>query len=142
MLNTVTVGGVDYKVIKTGRAQAQQVVVITKWLSRYGLPAFEKMAGDGNSKFDNAFDLLNLLVDSLSEDALIDLFTAAVGCPPEVSEEHFDVATLLDVVIEIYNEQPAVRRLLDRFFSTPDTGQENSAESSTTSEPLTDGPTK
>lgn len=119
----VNIAGVDYKVIKTGRAQAEQTVLIAKWLSKYGLPAIEKLNEDGKVRADGGLDFINQLVDGLSADALIDLFTAVVGCPPEISETHFDVAVLLDTVMEVYNNQPAVRRLIERFFSTPDSGQ-------------------
>jgi hypothetical protein len=121
----VNVAGVDYKIVKTGRAQAEQTVKVTKWLSRYGLPAIEKLNSDSRAKAEGGLEFVNLLIESLDADALLDLFTALVGCEPEVTEVHFDVAVLLDTVVEVYNNQPAVRKLIERFFSTQDSGQES-----------------
>jgi len=42
----VKVGDVEYPVIKTGRAQAKQVLRITKWISRHGTRAVRHLQSD------------------------------------------------------------------------------------------------
>lgn len=140
-LEVIEVGGKEYQVLKTGRAQAQQVLDLTKWIAKHGVPALEAMSEDGEDiQSENALVFVSALVEHLTVDALIDLFVVMVGCSYEDAEVYFDIATLIDVVIEVYNRQPSLRRLIERFFSEPDI-VETQEELSTTSEPLMDGPT-
>lgn len=133
-LDYVEVGEKKYAVIKIGRAQAEQVLLVTKWIAKHGIPAFQKARTDGKDfTSENAIAFISDIVEYLTADALIDLFTAMVGCSKEESELYFDISILVEVVIEVYNRQPAVRRLLDRFFFTEDLVVEL-PESSTTSE--------
>lgn len=117
-LDYVKVGDKDYAVIKTGRAQAEQALRITRWITKYGLPAVAGAAKDGEVKAESTMAFLGVITESLTADAVIDLFAALVGCSREESEAHFDIGTLIDVAVEVYNRQPSIRRVLDRFFST------------------------
>lgn len=138
----VTVGEKQYQVIKTGRAQASQVIALTKWINRHGVPSIKAIQEKG--VLDNAggnVDFLLGILDVLTEDAVVDLFTVAVGCSPEESEIYFDVATLIDAVAAIYQGQPAIQRLVDRFFSQSVSEVESQPESYTISEEVTDGQT-
>ena len=118
-LEMVTVGSEEYRVIKTGRAQAEQVLGITRWISRHGtramaaLNADKKLAGADMS----GIEFFGKFIEAMDADALIDLFGALIGCPKEDSEVYFDVAILIDVALETFERQPSVRRLIDRFFS-------------------------
>jgi hypothetical protein len=116
----VEVGGKKYVVIKMGRAQAEQVLAISRWISAHGFKVMSVAGAQGQSiQADNAFEFLSKIIDLLTADALIDLFVALVGCPKEDAEIYFDIGILVDVILMVYEEQPAVRRLIDRFFSTP-----------------------
>jgi len=139
---TVTVGEKQYAVIKTGRAQARQVLQLTRWIGKHGSKAFGAFRNDDEFKIDNAtgLDFIQRFAEALDEDALIDLFQLLVGCSMEEAETYFDVATLIEVVIAVYNGQPAVGRLIDRFFS-PSNSNNSTDAPSTTSESPTDGPT-
>lgn len=129
----VIVGEKKYKVIKTGRAQAEQVLEIGRWLSKYGVSAVEelKKKNDGKLEFEGGIEFLSAIVDVLTADALLDLFQALVGCTKEEAEEYFDISILVDVVVAIFQTNNSIRRLLERFFSTPNsspTTEESSTE--------------
>lgn len=131
-IETIEVGGKEYRIIKTGRAQAEQVIQLTRWISKYGIPALNSMNTDGIDA-ENGLAFITTVVEQLDADALIDLFIVLVGCSEEDAEVYFDVAILIEVAIEVYNRQPALRRIIERFFSAQDS-EETSEESSTTSE--------
>jgi hypothetical protein len=118
----VEVGEVQYRVVKTGRAQAEQVLLITKWITRYGMPAIQEMQKEksGTLEFNSGLDFISGVLDHLTADALIDLFQALVGCPKEDAEVYFDISILIDVLIRVYNENTAIQRVLERFFSIQD----------------------
>lgn len=138
---TVEVGGKTYQVVKTGRAHAEQVVLLTKWIKKHGVPAATALQQSGlTDKATNNIEFLLGAIDVLTADALIDLFVVATGCSQEEAEIYFDVATLIDAVIAVYQHTPAIQRLLDRFFLVSGT-EEKQEESSTTSEEPTDGQT-
>jgi hypothetical protein len=134
----VDVGGKEFQVIKTGRAQARQVVQLTRWVAEHGYRAARNIK-DTSGK-TSGVEFLAKFVEALDENAMIDLFTALIGCEKEDSELYFDVAILVDAAIAIYTKQPAVQRLVERFFST-DNSSITTEESSTMSEEPTDGPT-
>jgi hypothetical protein len=113
----VTVGEKEYQVIKTGRAQAEQVVLISRWISKYGFRALKNISKDGTVEVESGVDFISQIIDNLTADALIELFVALIGCSKEDAEVYFDIAVLIDVLVEVYNNQPAVRKLIDRFFS-------------------------
>jgi len=121
-MNTVTIGKNEYKMIKTGRAQAEQVLALTRWISKYGLSAIKQLQDEGGGEIaaDTGWEFLSKIVEYLTADALIDLFQAMTGCTKKEAEEYFDIAILIDVIIEVYEGNPSVRRLIDRFFSEPD----------------------
>lgn len=116
----VEVGGKNYLIVKTGRAQAEQVILLTKWIAKHGMPALQKAQTEQRSATTevNGVQFIIEIIENLDADALIDLFVAAIGCSKEDAEVYFDIAILIDAVILIYNEQPAIKKLLDRFFST------------------------
>lgn len=138
-MSSVTVAGKDYLVVKSGREQATQVLKLTRWLRNYGPALYNEITSDDEvGKPGLAF--IGRIIDALNEDALIDLFGVVVGCPAEVSEQHFDIAVLIESAIAVYEQQPAIRKLIDRFFSDSPSN-EGSEESSTQSEQPTDGET-
>jgi len=119
----VLVGEKEYRVIKSGRAQAEQVVAVTRWISRHGTRALKVMQSDGEAMSGSGIEFLGKFVEALDADALIGLFQALTGCSQEEAELYFDIATLVDVAFAVYEGQPSVRRLIDRFFSTPKSEQ-------------------
>lgn len=145
MSSMVVVGGVEYQVVKTGRAQAEQALGITRWIGKYGIPIIDRLRNDKDEVVideGRGMDFLIQILENLTADALIDLFQALVGCSQAAAEVHFDVATLIEVALTVYNEQPSIRRLIERFFSEPSLPEvQSSDESSTTSEQPTDGQT-
>lgn len=141
MSTQIEVAGKTFELVKTGREQAEQVVSLGKWMNQYGLPALEGMMNeDGEVVFEGGLDLLQEVIESLTADALIDLFVVILGCTKKFADENFDIAVLIDAVIEVYEAQPSIGKVLSRFFSQT-TSAENSDEPSTTSEESTDGPT-
>lgn len=137
--NMVEVCNKKYPIVKTGRAQAEQVVAFGKWFGKYGPEIVDGFQTEDNEGI-SAMALIERILDVLSTDALIDLFGVVIGCPKKVSEECFDIAILIDVAIETYDKQPSIKRLIERFFSTPDSEQPTE-DSSTESEEPTDGQT-
>jgi len=133
-LEFVTVGEKKYAVIKTGRAQAEQVLGLTRWIYQHGKKAMSGMTVDADDSADTTgIEFLGRLVSGLDTDALIDLFTVLIGCPREDSEVYFDVALLVDVVTEVYERNQSLRRLVERFFSSSNS-KDNSEDISTQSE--------
>ncbi len=141
MSTTIEVADRIFELVKSGREQAEQVVSLGKWMNQYGLPALEGMMNEeGEIIFEGGLDLLQEIIGGLTADALIDLYIVVLGCSKKFADEHFDIATLIDAIVEVYEAQPSLGRVLSRFFSQT-TSIEDSDESSTTSEDTTDGPT-
>ncbi len=141
MSSTITVADRTFELVKSGREQAEQVVSLGKWMNQYGLPALEGMMNEeGEIEFSGGLDLLQEIVGSLTADALIDLYVVVLGCSKKFANENFDIAVLIDAVVEVYEAQPSIGKVLSRFFSQT-TSVVSSDESSTISEEVTDGPT-
>lgn len=138
-LDSVVVGGQEYRVIKTGRAQAEQVAGLAKWISKHGTRAFRNMNINPQDQ-GSGLQIVLMFIESLDADALVDLFTVMVGCPKEVSEVYFDIADLVDVVINVYERNNSLKKLIDRFFSSA-SSTNTTQEPSTTSEQPMDGQT-
>jgi len=135
----VEVCGEQFKVVKTGRAQAEQVVLLGRWLSTYGAKVVTKaLPEDGDIEKAGVGSIVSNIIENLSADALLDLFVVVIGCSPEQAEECFDIAVLIDAAMEVYEKSPAVKRLIQRFFS-PQPSTPSTEESSTTSEEPTAG---
>lgn len=130
----IVINGKEYPLITTGRRQAIQMQGLTRWISMYGAEIFTDLQTMSESEGDSGLEFLVRLLRYLSADAMIDLFQAVSGCTQEEAELYFDAAVLIDAGIVVYENHPTVRRLLDRFFSTSATEQEEQPESSTTSE--------
>lgn len=135
VLEFVTIGDKEYRVIKTGRAQAEQVAHLTRWLSVHGARAIARVQEDANLMGENLSGVESFVrfLGVLDADAIIDLFIVLTGCTKEEAEVYFDIAIMVDVAIEVYNRQTSLRRLLDRFFSQSNSGS-TSEEPSTSSE--------
>lgn len=133
----ITIAGEVYDTIKTGRAQANQVILVTKWIAKHGMRAFRSLNIDQAQNLTGT-ELIFKLVEELDADALIDLFIALVGCSKEVAEVHFDIATLIDVAVDVYQNQPSLRKIVDRFFLSANSS-DSTQELSTVSEVPTDG---
>ena len=112
----VVVGDKEYELIKKGLAQAEQVTNLSKWLATYGLPIFEELS-DGDDDTTNT-ELFKAVLNNLSTDALIQLFVLVIGCSKRVAEQEFDIGILVDSILIIWEEQPGLRNLVNRFFST------------------------
>lgn len=128
------ISGKEYPLINTGRRQASQVARITKWAGKYGQGIYEALqsqngAGDREAGLGVLLNILSIL----DTDAMLDLFTALIGCSEEETELFFDAAALVEAGIVVY-EHPTIKRLLDRFFSTSASAQEEQQESSMMSE--------
>lgn len=136
---TVDVGGKHYLIVKRGRAQAAQVLSLTRWLANYGVAALNAVQEKDYQNM-TGLSFLSNLVQALDEDALVGLFQVVTGCANDEAEEYFDVATLIDTVVILYNEQPAIQRLITRFL--PGTLSTGSTEPTPiASDLLTDGTT-
>jgi hypothetical protein len=131
------INGEKYDVVKRGIAQARQVSSATRWLARYGTPAFRKLS-EGNFESMGGFDVVLAVLGSLDENGLVELFEAVFGCSKEVAEQDFDIALLVNGLVALYNNAPALRGLADRFFS-PASSENTEGSNSTQSDPPTDG---
>lgn len=125
----VVIDGKSYNLYKRGRDQAAQVVDLGRWINQYGIPAAMSLADEkGAIAFTDGIDLLGKVLNAVSVDALLSLFSTIVGCSDKVSEKYFDIGTLIDSVAYVYENQPALRKVIKRFFSG------ESSEGSTASE--------
>lgn len=118
MDNSVIIEGIEYNLLKRGRAQAEQLIALGRWINQYGIPAATGMQDDkGEISFNSGTELLTKVLDVLTPDALLALFSLIVGCKSSVSEDNFDVGILIDALTYVYNNNPVVARAIKRFFS-------------------------
>ena len=118
-VTTVEVAGEEYELIKKGAPQADQIRHILKWMSTYLSGIIAEFTNEkGELEFDNIFILFGKVSDVVSTQALLELFSLVVGCSPEVTQEHFDIAILIDAVDVVWNNHPSFARVIKRFFST------------------------
>lgn len=136
----IEVGEKQYKIVKTGRAHAEQVVLLTKWLGAYGPSLLEGVQGSDEAVETTGIGMITTVLANVTSDALIDLFQVLVGCSKKDAEKYFDIGILVEVAMDVYENQPGIRRLIDRFFST-DESTESTEDSSTKLEESTDTPT-
>ncbi len=133
-----------FNLVKKGRAQAEQVHAIGRWLASYGGELAE-IIFNRKDDLDEAdmlggLSMLGEIASVLTADALIDLYIIVIGCSEEFAEENFDVVDLIEAVQTIYQEHETVRMVIDRFFSESSSVEEQD-DSSTTSEEVMDGQT-
>lgn len=137
----VDVGGKQYKVVKTGREHAEQVVLLTRWLGIYGPHLLEGLQTTEDEGIEGGgLGMITQILANVTSDALIDLFQVLTGCSQKDAEKYFDIGILVEVAMDMYENQPGIRRLIDRFFST-DESIEYMEDSSTKLEESTDTPT-
>ena len=110
------IGGQSYSVVKKGIAQATQVSLLGGWLAKYGTSAYR--AVQGSDKNANGLEIVGVIMEQLDADALIELFSLLFGCGIEVAREEFDIAILIDGCFSLYENSPAIKRVLNRFFSS------------------------
>ena len=110
------INGEKYDVVKRGIAQAKQVAAATRWLAKYGTPAFRAMAEQDMAKM-GGFEVIVAVLSNLDEYALVELFEIVFGCSREIAEQNFDIMVMVDGLVSIYNNAPMIRTLADRFFS-------------------------
>lgn len=140
-MSTIIVAGKEFELVKTGREQAEQVIQLGKWINEHGVPALQSMMNeDGEITFENGFVLLSDVLDKVTVDALIDLFSLALGCSKGFANKNFDVAILIDAIQQIYDSQPSIGKVISRFFSQ-DISEDITEEPSMTSEEPMDGTT-
>ncbi len=138
----IQIAGSEFELIKKGRAQAEQLHRLGSWLAVYGADALTILDNkpDENAGASGALRFMGNLLGNIPVDAMLDLYELVIGCSREFAEENFDVCDLIDAGVAVYQEQSAIRRLVDRFFSTVNLPTEPE-ESSTTSELPMDGET-
>ena len=131
MTTIFTIGAQEFNVVKQGYAQAQQVAAVGNWLSIYGSTAARRLFVDGTDLANkDGFDIAAGVLSAIDADALVELFSLVFGCPLEAAKESFEIELLLDGVTAVYENQPAVKRLLNRFF-LPKGSSASMGESST-----------
>jgi len=131
-VSTLEVAGKSFDLVKTGRGQAEQVIQLGKWVNTYGVPALQGMMNDeGEISFSSAFDLLGDVLETLTADALVDLYMLVLGCSKQFANKHFDIGTLIEALALVYESQPSIGRVLSRFFSLV-SSEESTEEPSTT----------
>lgn len=117
----ITIAGKEYELVKRGRAQAEQAIKFSHWLTKYALPLFEQfVTPEGDAPDLDYVELFSLILDGLSVDALIDLFILLTGCNKKEADEHFEIGILFDAAGVVWDNQPGLRRVVQRFFSTQD----------------------
>lgn len=142
-MEKIVVGNSEYPLVKKGRAQAEQVEELLEWLGRYGGKFFDEMTNEeGDVEISTSIPvLINDIAGIVTADALIELYIVVTGCTEEEAEEHFDIAQLIDVTIEVLDKQKSFQKVVNRFFSKK-SSTNPMEELSTKSEELTDGQTE
>ncbi len=128
----VEIAGKSFDLVKTGREQAEQVIQLGKWVNTHGVPALQGMMNDeGEISFSSGIDLLGDVLETLRADALVDLYKLLLGCSKTFANKHFDIGILVEALISVYDAQPSIGRVLNRFFSLV-SSEETTEEPSTT----------
>ncbi len=127
------IGGVEYKVIKKGIGQANQVASAGRWLAVYGSPAIKMIQDDPEYANMSGLEILGALLSTLNGEALVELFDIVFGCGIAVANEEFDIELMIDGLNSLYQNSPAIKRLVGRFFSKP-TSNASAPDNSTQSE--------
>ncbi len=116
VVTTFDIGGQSYSVLKKGLAQAQQVSELGAWLARYGTQAYRAVQ-DSDEKA-GGIEIVGVIFQQLQAESLVELFSLLFGCGVDVAREEFDIATLIDGAFALYENSPAIKRVLSRFFSS------------------------
>ena len=130
--NTVfTIGDKEYDVIQVGIGQARQVAALSQWLGKYGKEVTDALLNSDNGfSSDDVLGMIMTLLGSLDDNGILTLFEIVFGCTRKVSEKHFDISLLVDGASSLFQHQPAIKRLSERFFSGP-SSQSQEEETST-----------
>lgn len=135
----VIVDGKEFDVVKTGIAQAEQVLDIGRWLAKFGGPVFDAAKDEDEEikveDITGIFDMVGRALNVLTPEALVDLFALAIGCSKKFSREQFDIAILIEALQIIWDQQPAFRRVVERFFSSQDSSEQKESNSTLSEEP-------
>lgn len=136
----IEIEGQLWNLVRRGRAQAEQIHALGKWLYEHGGALIEAISTRGIDEDDlsTGLRMVSTALSKVTADAMLDLYVVLLGCPLEFAEENFDIADLIDVIMQVYKEHPTIKKIVDRFFSdnSSDVGE---AENSTTSNAPTDG---
>ncbi len=112
---TFEIAGHEYNVVKKGIAQAEQVTRLGAWLAQYGTQAYR--AVNASDEKAQGIEIVGVILQQFTPQALIELFSMIFGCTTEVAEAEFDIATLVDGCVSIYENSSSIQRLVSRFFS-------------------------
>ena len=113
---TFEIAGQEYNVIKKGFAQAEQVTRLGAWLAVYGTEVFRAVNASDDKK--QGIEIVGVILGQFTPASLIELFSMVFGCTTEVAEAEFDIATLVDGCVAIYENSASIKRLVSRFFSS------------------------
>lgn len=116
-MSVFVIGEKEYDTIKFGADQAVQVSRLGKWLSTYGLPVFREVNKIANVEQAGGAEVMLAFFGNLPPQALLELFEIVFGCSKEEADKYFDIAVLVEGVIDLVNNQPSIQRLVQRFFS-------------------------
>lgn len=112
------VGEKEYNVVKVGIGQAQQVADLSKWLSRYGSEMAKALISHNDSfTAESVMEVIASLMGVIDTQGVLNLFILVFGCTKREAEEYFDVSLLLEGATALAENQPAIKRIADRFFS-------------------------
>jgi len=118
------IGGEKFDVVKKGFDQAQQVIEVARWLNKYGAQAAKVIQGQAESPEGNeeasqsGYAVIGRVIETIPPEALVELFALIFGCPVSFAMENFDISLLVDGMITVYDNQPAIKRITERFFSS------------------------
>lgn len=125
------IGKKKYDPIKKGRDQAEQSLEFSRWLLAYGTPIAEEVQKNQNTDGISIILIIRKAVEKLSVDSLIELFSLIYGCSTKEAEDYFDIGLLVEGVITVWDNQPGLRRVVNRFLSSLGynaTSEENSIQ--------------
>ena len=114
-VTTFEIDGVEYNVIKRGIGQARQVADLGRWLADHGTQAYRAVLSEGDGA--SGVQMVAAVLGTLSGEALIEVYVLVFGCPVAVAEECFEIDTLVEGILALYENSKAIKRLVGRFFS-------------------------
>jgi len=118
---TIELGNKTFDIVKKGGAQARQIPILIKWLSKYVLPSIGKLDGieiSDKITTPTMLRLIGLLGETLDDEALTTLFKFVFGCSEAEVEKHFDLLLLVDAIVCLWESESVYREVVSRFFST------------------------
>ncbi len=122
--NVFEIGGVKIEIAKKGRAQAEQIAELNKWLKEHIAPLSEALRGKDAADTNTGWEVFLALAGEMTVDAQLSLAKTLLGTkdtegnplPVDFIDKYYDIDWVVDA-LSIAGKGAAAQRLLTSFFT-------------------------